>query len=223
MTKHGKSRDSIQRAVTIVVSLNIVILLSNPALDIAGIGGLIADIIDPYDYQNTWTRKALDKFSRQNVQDIQASIQSPEIKKQLADAARAATPILTDAEINDIVDKQLAYYQRKVFVPENYTECFFDFQSSDDVSLSGPPGAGCDAFYKKEYENYILNNKERYIQEQIQDGNDLIRARNIIREVVFRDQLKAESQWYIIAFLSVLVAVVVAIVVIVVLHYVWKR
>lgn len=207
----GKSRQSIQRAVALASGFAGQALLSQiPGIQEVVEAGQIADLIDPFDYNNSWTREGLDDMSEKQFGNINDVLKSQaNIEKQEALVNRLG-PTMTEEEKKLTVEINTAYWRRYFITPPKYTECFQDYVHPEgSVSLSGPPTVECDNFYRISYDKYITDNKERYEQNEIKSGNQFIKDLNDLNELGIRDDLDAQRQKYLDALYAIIAVLVV--------------
>jgi hypothetical protein len=178
MGKTGKSDKKYAEAAIMVAGTAAMFAMDTiPGMDIIQMGGLMVDMIDPFGYNSTLTRDAIDTHSKAAYDSIREIFTSEEYKKKLYKSIDEASPNLSKEDRNRIFANATSPWKIHNLQPKDYKFCFADFVNpgqkrgrTDDVCKSGPPVEGCDHSYTKSYNEFISNNKTKYNQEKINTG-----------------------------------------------------
>lgn len=176
MTKHNiKFRDvpasdeSTQKALNYSIGTSIFIILSSipvvgEVFDAIQAAGMVIDIIDPYDFNNSLTRSGLDGIANDIITTITQTLNDPTFRKKLFDQMCAqykctdSSPKVTPAMINKTIDKFVAYW--KEYKPIVEKGCYGDYDASG--TLSGTPTNTCNSVYSQSYTNYYNKYHDQY-------------------------------------------------------------
>ena len=216
MTKTGKSRKSISLAEDIIIQYAFFEALSEvPGINLLQFGTMFIDAIDPYNYNNTLTRSAMDQHAK-NAYDLARKLENdPSIRVKLRSGIKKRTTNLTEKDIEELIDKQTAHWAVFNPTPMNFTDCFRDFTHPDgtEKSASGPPNPTCDIVYKTAYETYVKENKVKYETDEINTSNHFIEIINNLSRLSVRVELQKKRDYYvkIISNIGVALALVVVV------------
>ena len=217
MPNTGKSQQSEQKAVSMVAGLALSIALDDvPGFQLLQIGGILADLVDPFGYSSTLTRNAIDTYSQNAVTQIKTTMFSDQVKNAMASAIDKSGPNLTAEQKDEILAIQTAYWHLYELQPTNFAQCFGDFNTVGATSLSGPPTASCDEEYVKSYNEFITKNKEEYEKKEITSGDNLIDLLNgiLVGELRFQtDNTKSQYLQTVYFFVGTIIALIIGVVI----------
>jgi hypothetical protein len=217
MGQTGKSRDSIQMGISIGISVVVDLALSSsPGFAILELGGLIVDIIDPNQYSLTLNRASVDQYSSLAYSSTKDVFQSDEVIQLTTEYVNEEGQSLSIDERRNIIAKAISYWKIFTLEPDNFDLCFQDLVfPTDDISASGPPIQGCDFDYALKYNEYVNDNKQSYIDNQIETGQNFVETLNALLLGLLQLQVTEERENYlnyIYLFIGIIVVSITAII-----------
>lgn len=173
----GMTHGKIGRAAVAAAGTGLALILAtDPLFDFIENGGMLLDMMDPYNFAHTFNRASLDGMTKQGYESMQKLISdNPTLRAGFRIAIQARAPTLTAIEVEQQVERALSLWQLWGLEPKNYNACFEDYVNYDastgrDISFSGAPTARCDPIYKDAYNAYVDANRKRYEEQNIKSS-----------------------------------------------------
>jgi hypothetical protein len=166
---------------------------------------MVFNMIDPYDYNNTFTQDTLQSISGQLITNISASlkqvISDPNFLNNIyTQLSNAGLPVTQD-QIQTVLNKIAAFWSVAPS-PQVQTSCYGDYPKG----LSGTPVAGgnCNPVYQGAYQDFYSQNRDDYVNKLYEAGKILYRAIISYNLNTYRSQVLRTFK-YIVIFIFFLV------------------
>jgi hypothetical protein len=199
----GMSHKSIMHGVDFFIGFSIQMLfMGNPVMDLLFAGVMFLDILDPHNYNHTFTRKALDDSSKKGYDGIEKILHDVDLRAKITRLIRKAGPSLSDAQVLAVLNSKLSHYKIHTTQPADFNTCFSDMMKYDpanggDVSMSGKPTSKCDPTYAAAYNVFYAANKEKYIQKKIASSDNILALAEKFTKVMIEKNVEQNHQGYI--------------------------
>lgn len=162
---HSSDRD--QKIISFTVGIAVAVALSHfiPGFDYLQAAGMVIDVIDPYNYNNSFTRDGMNKLSQNAIDDVVRKLNDPKLRQPIFDSICATyncqdpNSTITPDMINNILDHYLAYWKQQI--PTVKSGCYGDLATNK--TFSGHPTADCYPVYTQAYDDYYNKNYESYV------------------------------------------------------------
>lgn len=160
------SSEDDQKIINFTAGLAVAVALSHfiPGFDYLQAAGMVIDVIDPYNYNNSFTRDGLNKLSQDTIDDLIRRLNDPQIRQPIFDKicqqynCTNPSATITPDTINNIIDHYLSYWKQQM--PTIKQGCYGDLATKG--TFSGAPTDDCYPVYKQTYNDYYTKNHDAY-------------------------------------------------------------